>query len=133
MCSVKAILVRHIFFQTNGNWIDHLLPYSGKNVSISSHLLNLFTNEWLTNVNYSSYVAECAPLFCTYSIREQTNLSYTITLLLSLYGSLTIILRFSARSIVKMASGLANRNFSFGLFSHDETSSSVNWLLFVDL
>ena len=53
-----------------------------------------FIIEWLPIINYSKYFNSCAPLFCTYTTTDQTNLSYTIVFLLSLYGGITIILRF---------------------------------------
>jgi hypothetical protein len=118
---------------------NFLLPTSGRNVSINSHLLNLFINEWLTSINYSTYVAECAPSFCKYTVTEQTNLSYTITLLLSLYGSLTIILRFIASSVVKIISKmtfhLINCNIELSIFHHDVAvllQHTTPFLLFAD-
>ncbi|CAF0927857.1 unnamed protein product [Adineta steineri] len=95
--------------QTNLNWTTSVLPSSQKNVSVNDRLSNVFIDQWLTQINYSRYVAECAPSICTYTITDRTNFSYTIGLLLSLYGGLTILLRLIAWSVVNVASKIKIR------------------------
>ncbi|UJR12465.1 hypothetical protein I4U23_016641 [Adineta vaga] len=48
---------------------------------------------WTIEINYSTYFTKCAPKFCTYTETNQVNFVYTITLLIGLYGGLTIILQ----------------------------------------
>ena len=85
----------------NFNATNSVLPARQANLCVYDRLATLFVNTWSTNINYSQYVAQCAPSFCTYSFKEQSNISYTITLLISLYGGLTLILRSLAAYLVK--------------------------------
>ncbi|CAF0893804.1 unnamed protein product [Adineta steineri] len=102
----------------NMNLTSSIVSSSPKNVSVQNRLSYLFVDEWSTKINYSKYVEDCAPLFCTYAITDQINFSYTITLLLSLYGGLAIMLRFIAASVVNIAAKtkfrLTNINANFG-------------------
>ncbi|CAF1367976.1 unnamed protein product [Adineta steineri] len=104
----------------NMNLTSSILSSSPKNVSVENRLSYLFVDEWSTKINYSKYVEDCAPLFCTYAITDQINFSYTITLLLSLYGGLVIMLRFIAASVVNIAAKtkfrLPNINADFAYF-----------------
>ncbi|CAF3640575.1 unnamed protein product [Adineta steineri] len=114
-------LLHHYFPSLNNtNLTSSILSSSPKNVSVKNRLSKLFVDEWSTKINYSKYVEDCAPLFCTYAITDQTNFSYTITLLLSLYGGLVIMLRFIAASVVNIAAKttfrLTNINTDFGKF-----------------
>ncbi|CAF1085585.1 unnamed protein product [Adineta steineri] len=115
-----ALLVDCFPSLNDTNLTSSILSSSPKNVSIENRLSKLFVDEWSTMVNYSKYVEDCAPLFCTYAITDQTNLSYTITLLLSLYGGLVIMLRFIAASVVSIAAKtkfrLPNINIDSGKF-----------------
>ncbi|CAF3686839.1 unnamed protein product, partial [Adineta steineri] len=96
--------------QTNLNWTASILPSSQKDVSVNDRLSNVFIDQWSIHINYSQYVTECAPSICTYTITDRTNFSYTISLLLSLYGGLIILLRFIASSVVNVASKLKFRS-----------------------
>jgi len=88
---------------------NSVLPFHQQNLCLYDRLANLFVDEWSTNINYSKYVANCAPSFCTYTTKDQINFSYTITLLISLYGSLTLILRFIATFLVDISSKIKRR------------------------
>ncbi|CAF1391349.1 unnamed protein product [Adineta ricciae] len=79
--------------QTNFNWNTSILSSGNNNNSILFHFQNLFIENWLSNVNYSSYFAQCSSSMCTYTTINRRNLSYAITVLISLYGGLIIILR----------------------------------------
>ncbi|CAF1500936.1 unnamed protein product [Adineta steineri] len=86
-----------------------LLPSDRTNISVNDRLSNLFVNEWLTKINYSTYFTKCAPSVCTYTKTDWTSFSYTIGLLISLYGSLIIVLRFISTTIVNIASKIEFR------------------------
>ena len=81
-----------------------LLP-EYKKISANEYLNNLFVKNWSTQINYEKYFEICSSSKCTYSTIERTELLYAITLFISLYGGLTIILRpvasFSIDIIVK--------------------------------
>jgi hypothetical protein len=100
------------------NWSNYVLPLQEQNVSVNDHLLNLFIDEWSTQMSYSKYFDECRPSICTYTARDKINLSYTITLFISLYGGLTIILRLVASFLVNYLwkCHLRNTNVNSGNF-----------------
>ena len=70
------------------------------NTSVKELISRLFIQKWTTEISYRNYFDQCAPESCTYSIIERTNFSGGITLLLSLSGGLTCILRLLAPFLV---------------------------------
>ncbi|CAF4220004.1 unnamed protein product, partial [Adineta steineri] len=61
----------------------------------------LFIDQDLAQVNYSKYFTQCSPSYCTYTTTNETNVSYALTLFISLYGSLIGVLRFLAPLLIK--------------------------------
>ena len=55
---------------------------------------NGFQEEWSLSTNYSHFFSICAAHQCDYSISQRKNTVETVTLILGLYGGLTLILRF---------------------------------------
>ena len=104
----------------NVNWADLILSSKQQNVSLYNHLLNLFIDQWSIEVNYSKYFSECAPSSCTYTTTNYNSIYYAITLLLSLYGGLIVILRLIAPLLVnvllKLKCRQININSDFGMF-----------------
>ncbi len=95
------------------NWTNSVLNSSRKNISLAKRLNNLLTENLSIDIDYSNYFNKCAPLVCTYTKTSQSNFWDAIILLLSLYGSLTIILRFIAPFLVSLSQ---NTNGSCGNF-----------------
>ncbi|CAF2768986.1 unnamed protein product [Rotaria sp. Silwood2] len=60
---------------------------------IGSIMDDLFIETWSNSSNYSSYFYECAPASCQYSYVERNDIVYMLTILLALYGGLTISIR----------------------------------------
>ena len=52
-----------------------------------------FVEEWFMNVSYSNFFSACAPSTCTYSVSERKQVLEVTTVVLGLYGGLTLILR----------------------------------------
>lgn len=104
----------------NLNWADFVLLSKQQNVSVYNHLLNLFVDQWSITANYTKYFNECVPSFCTYTTTKYTNISYAITILLSLYGGLIIILRLIAPFLINVSLKLKcrprNTNIHSGMF-----------------
>ena len=61
---------------------------------------DLFIENWSTTINYSAYFDQCSPILCSYTYIQQLNSLYTVTLLLGLYGGLTLILKWICRKII---------------------------------
>ena len=55
---------------------------------------NLFIETWSTTLSCPSYFARCSPLSCQYTYTQQFNSVYTITYLFSLYGGLSLGLKW---------------------------------------
>ncbi|CAF1477595.1 unnamed protein product [Adineta ricciae] len=79
-----------------------LLGSKNTNISVHDLLLNLFVQDRRTSITYSTYFQQCSPSFCTYTTTDESNISYTITLFVSLYGGLVLIFRFIASFSIKI-------------------------------
>ncbi|CAF1343607.1 unnamed protein product [Adineta ricciae] len=91
-------IINHFPFlqQMNISWADHILRTQQRNISVQEYFSKFFTEELEIVSNYSNYFSECAPSFCTYTKTNQINFSRALTLFISLYGGLIIILRLMA-------------------------------------
>jgi hypothetical protein len=67
-----------------------------KNSTVKSILDQLMIEQWNNNINYEKYYNECSPSFCSYSYIERNHTLQVLTLLLGLYGGLTIIMNVVA-------------------------------------
>jgi hypothetical protein len=86
---------------------------------VIDHLVDLFIEEWSTTINYSKYLNECAPSYCTYKIEDEIKFVNAITLLISLYGGLIIMLRlitpFLVNVCLKLKYRSRNINVNYGI------------------
>ena len=64
------------------------------NRTFTDHLQNVFLIDLLTEIDYILYFGQCQPYTCTYLIKQHPSILYVFTLLLALYGGLTVVLRF---------------------------------------
>lgn len=55
-----------------------------------------FIEEWSPNISYLDFFSGCDSSMCTYSVSERNDALRVITILLALYGGLTLILRVFA-------------------------------------
>ncbi|CAF1410645.1 unnamed protein product [Adineta steineri] len=92
------------------NWTDSVLTSKQQNLSVNDYFNNLFIEEWLPQINYSEYFNECQPSVCTYTATDRANISYAITLFISLYGGLVIILRLIASFLVSVSLKFKHRS-----------------------
>ncbi|UJR19296.1 hypothetical protein I4U23_022425 [Adineta vaga] len=104
--------------QTNFNWNNSILSSKQDNNSIGDYLQTFFTSNWSTNMNYSSYFDQCSPSICTYTTIEKTNLAYTITLFISLYGGLIIILRLIASWVISIWFKITNYSNEISIYEN---------------
>ena len=84
----------------NINWNNSVLSSKHENISVNTYFNTLFIKNWSIDPNYLTYFHHCSPSICTYKTYNLINLSYTITLFISLYGGLIIILRFVASHFI---------------------------------
>jgi hypothetical protein len=53
----------------------------------------LLVDQCKTNICSDQYYTACSPLSCTYSIEERVSLIYIVTVIIGLYGGLTVALK----------------------------------------
>ncbi|CAF1146722.1 unnamed protein product [Adineta steineri] len=85
------------------NWTNSTLISKQQNLSFNDYLNDLLIDEWLPKPNYSKYFDHCNPSFCTYTKTHQAEFIYAITLFISLYGGLVMILRLMASFIMNIS------------------------------
>ena len=66
-------------------------------------LENFMVEQWITIQNFSKYYIACDPLQCTYTITHYYDFIYVITLLIGLYGGLTVVLRILTPLIIRIS------------------------------
>ena len=66
------------------------------NSTVEDLSVEAFMEEWSLNISYSTFFSTCNPAICTYSISQKKDALQVTTILLGLYGGLTLILRFLA-------------------------------------
>lgn len=64
------------------------------NTTIGTLIDELFIEQWTNTSSYESYYATCAPSVCRYQYTSRNDALYVITSILSIYGGLTVSLRF---------------------------------------
>lgn len=72
------------------------------NTTVKDLFKDLFVEDWSTMINYSSYFEHCSPSLCSYTYVQQLNSIYTLTFLLSIYGGMTIVLKWVCPRIVRL-------------------------------
>ncbi|CAF1172305.1 unnamed protein product [Adineta steineri] len=74
------------------------------NTTMAELIGRLFIERWSIKPNYTSYFQQCLPSYCSYTSVQKLNLISIITLLLSLQGGLTIILKWTCPKIIRIVS-----------------------------
>ncbi|CAF1062098.1 unnamed protein product [Adineta steineri] len=75
---------------------------SSRNTTVQSIVNNLLIERWETEVVYENYYATCDPLWCTYTFDEQISPIYTITIIIGLFGGLTVVFKLITPIIVRI-------------------------------
>ncbi|CAF1661282.1 unnamed protein product, partial [Adineta ricciae] len=113
--------------QTNHLWNNKLPPTQRRNVSVKNLIESFFIENQSSEVNYKNYFDRCDPSFCTYTTTDQVNFSYIITLLISLYGGLTAILRLIAPFLVYLVLTIKGRSSKITM-NHERWSIYIRQL-----
>ena len=87
--SLPEVLALHIA-PLNGSISSRFAP----NTTIGTLMDELFIEQWTKTSAYESYYAACAPSVCSYEHVNRNDALYVITSILSIYGGLTVSLRF---------------------------------------
>lgn len=79
------------------------------NAMIENIVDALFVEQWQINVSYAAFYNQCAPIYCSYTLEKHKNFLSIASTLLSLYGGLTVSLRFIAPCLIKLALKIKDR------------------------
>ena len=108
--SCLQLLTEYFPSLKNFNLNDYVLHSKKSNLTLYEHLSNLFIDEWITIIDYPKYFHNCNPSFCTYTITVKINSSSAITLFISLYGGLIMILRLISPFLINIFMKIKDRN-----------------------
>ncbi len=90
--------------------LDPLLPSRfPPNMTVEEMVPNIFIEQWLWNMTYSTFFTECQPLSCSYSVSQRKDALKIITILLGVYGGLTTILYFIAPLLINVSSKIVDQ------------------------
>ncbi|CAF1068238.1 unnamed protein product [Adineta steineri] len=70
------------------------------NVTFITLIEQLFIESWGETFNYSLYYEQCKPESCSYEVREKRDLFSAISIVISLFGGLSVLFRFVTPLIV---------------------------------
>ena len=62
---------------------------------------NLLIEQWSSNISFSAYYSQCAPILCTYKLLQYNSFLQILTTLLGVYGGLTVVLRMCVPRVVR--------------------------------
>ena len=110
--------------QTYFNLSNYVLQFENTNRTVHNHLSNLFIEQWIPKLNYSNYFNNCNPSICTYTTTDIIDDSYAVSLFISLYGGLIIILRLISPVLIKIV---------FKFKSQSRNRDFIRWLKQVNL
>ena len=86
----------------NSSTMSTFTPYTPAKSLIDKQMVD----RWIRVTDFEGYYTSCAPIQCTYTVEQYNSFAYVISLLISLYGGLTVALRFMAPYIVKFGRGI---------------------------
>jgi hypothetical protein len=61
--------------------------------TLDSMFGGLFIEEWHRNVSYEAYFNACRPIICSYTLSKHFDILYAVSMLLTIYGGLDIVLK----------------------------------------
>ena len=69
----------------------------------------LFIDSWSSEISFSHYFDACQPLHCTYVFIQRLDITRVVTTFLSVFGGLSLILRFCTPHLIRVVKELSNR------------------------
>ncbi|CAF1442578.1 unnamed protein product [Adineta ricciae] len=80
------------------------------NTTILNLINDLFIENWLTTIDYSTYFNQCLPTSCSYTYTQKLNSFYTLTIILGLFGGLSFVLKWICPKIILLVLKLDQYN-----------------------
>jgi hypothetical protein len=72
-------------------------------VTIEQLLNALMIEQMITKIDFSSYYRKCNPKFCTYSYTSRFNPLFMITMLISVFSGVSVLLKFLSPNVIQLA------------------------------
>ena len=94
------------------------MVFFSSNTPVSVIFANKMLDHWKNTTSFSGYYHACEPVQCTFTTTRKNSFIYLITLLIGLYGGLTVALRIASPGIVRLG------RFAFAQFTKRCKSSS---------
>ena len=94
--------LKSMYNQTNLTFNALDASLSSPNIIVQSLVDALLIVKWDTNVTYDQYYTTCAPLSCTYTYNGEISIIYTVTIIIGLYGGLSVMLKLIVPALVKI-------------------------------
>jgi hypothetical protein len=70
------------------------------NTQVEALMNELFVEQWSNESSFRSYYQQCAPAHCSYTYMQSVNSIYTVTLILGIYGGLSIGLKLTSPIVI---------------------------------
>ena len=88
------------------------------NTSLQILLDELMIEKLSTTVLFSSYYNQCAPISCSYSYTRKYDVLFILTLVFSIFGGVSVVLRLVALLVIKFVYKIRHRPVERKLFSN---------------
>ncbi|CAF1412535.1 unnamed protein product [Adineta ricciae] len=99
------------FLPTPLSQIQSKYPINSK---VDEIVEQMFIESWSINISYENFFDQCQPKSCSYIETERYNIVYMMTILLGLYGGITVLLKLTVPLFIhqfsKFINGLRRRN-----------------------
>ncbi|CAF1468291.1 unnamed protein product [Adineta ricciae] len=92
----------------------------------------LFVETWSATTNHSAYFYQCSPILCSYTYIQQLNSLYTVTLLLGLYGGLSIVLKWITPNIVYILAQICHKQKNRSSVVNPKNSTKITTIATID-
>ncbi|UJR18558.1 hypothetical protein I4U23_005465 [Adineta vaga] len=86
-----------------------LLQHFSTEDTFTTIINELFIDSWLTNISYELFFTECAPRYCTYPVADRFDFLYVLTVFLSFYMAISLVLYLVIPHFIRIILLLNNR------------------------
>ena len=121
------------WFPTNITLLDSSLPTRFmKNSTVGTMLDELLFEDWKQSLNYSSYFDQCQPSSCSYELIRRNTFLESITIILGLFGGLSVSLRIFIPLMTEIYSVIFRKASTASVLSGNRKLSSLKKLFVYD-
>jgi hypothetical protein len=104
-CFYDQICINQIVSYVNSSFYPKILNNTESSflTNVTGNILieNLFIEDWISNISYDNYFIQCHPSSSSYTINKRFNILYSLTVIIGLYGGITVLLKSFIPLIIK--------------------------------